>query len=138
MHMKQMNRTNPVIMDYYDWKVIEMIMDKYGIPEFEAIDRFLSLQTHEWLEDRERGMYYFNEMAIFEMWEVEMITGDVRNAPCLREDWKNLSTKAVYEKWKESGHLRDIYDRYWIYHQEALENAFHDIDHLMETGSFLY
>ncbi|WP_297053952.1 DUF3791 domain-containing protein [uncultured Dubosiella sp.] len=53
-------------------------------------------------------------------------------------DWKNLSTKAVYEKWKESGHLKDIYDRYWIYHQEALENAFHDIDHLMETGSFLY
>ncbi len=53
-------------------------------------------------------------------------------------DWKNLSTKAVYEKWKESGHLKDIYDRYWIYHQEALENAFHDIDHLMETGSFLH
>lgn len=86
MHMKQMNRTNPVIMDYYDRKVIKMIMDKYGIPEFEAIDRFLSSQTHEWLEDRECGMYYFNEMAIFEMWEVEMITGDARNAPCLRED----------------------------------------------------
>lgn len=43
-------------------------------------------ETHDWLEDSERGIYYFNEKAVFEMWEAEMITGDVQNAPCLRED----------------------------------------------------
>ena len=84
--MKQRIRTNPLILDYYDRKEVEMIMNKYGIPEFEALGRFLISETHDWLEDSERGIYYFNEKAVFEMWEAEMITGDVQNAPCLRED----------------------------------------------------
>ncbi len=36
--------------------------------------------------------------------------------------------------WKEKGLIQKIYDNYWLYHTERIENAFEDIDSLMETG----
>jgi len=31
-----------------------------------------------------------------------------------------------------------IKEKYFIYHTEAIENAFKDIDHLLKTGTHLY
>lgn len=44
------------------------------------------------------------------------------------------STGEVLREWDERGLTQEIYDGYFQYHQERLENAYDDIDCLMETG----
>ena len=41
----------------------------------------------------------------------------------------------VLREWESLGVVQAIFDNYPMYHIEALENAFADIDSLMETGS---
>ncbi len=50
---------------------------------------------------------------------------------------KNRSAGDVLREWDEKGLTREIYDGYWQYHQERIENAFDDIDCLMATGEHL-
>lgn len=50
---------------------------------------------------------------------------------------KNLSTGQVMQLWDEHHLVDEIYEGYWLYHMEALENAFADIDCLLETGKHL-
>ena len=38
------------------------------------------------------------------------------------------------KEWERNGIIKKIYDNYWIYHTERIENAYMDIDSLMETG----
>ena len=40
----------------------------------------------------------------------------------------------VLREWDAKGVTQEIYDGYWQYHQEALENAYADIDSLVATG----
>ena len=40
----------------------------------------------------------------------------------------------VLRQWDERGVTDAIYGNYFLYHQEALENAFVDIDSLVRTG----
>ena len=40
----------------------------------------------------------------------------------------------VLREWDERGVTQQIFDGYFLYHQEALENAFADIDSLVATG----
>ena len=40
----------------------------------------------------------------------------------------------VLREWDEHGVTDAIFDNYFLYHQEALENAFADIDSLVATG----
>lgn len=47
---------------------------------------------------------------------------------------KDLPTGKVMQLWDEKGITQTIYDCYFEYHQEALENAFMDIDSLIATG----
>ena len=44
------------------------------------------------------------------------------------------STGDVLREWDEHGVTQEIYDGYFQYHQERLENAFDDIDSLVATG----
>ena len=71
-------------IDYYDRQVIQSIMDKYGIGAFDAMFRFIRSQTHALLEDAENGMWSYPAYAIFDMWEVEQITGDPRDSLYVR------------------------------------------------------
>lgn len=73
-------------LDYYNKNVIKRIMDKYGIEQMEASREFLISETHAMLEDAELAMWDFSERAIFDMWEVEKITGDPRNSEYLRSE----------------------------------------------------
>ena len=47
-------------------------------------------------------------------------------------------TGDVMREWDENGITQRIYDSYDIYHCEALENAFMDIDSLIATGKHAY
>ena len=44
------------------------------------------------------------------------------------------STGEVLQEWDERGITQEIYDNYEMYHQERLENAFEDINSLLESG----
>ncbi|MCC8041926.1 MAG: DUF3791 domain-containing protein [Oscillospiraceae bacterium] len=48
--------------------------------------------------------------------------------------YKNETTGAVFKRWEEHNLLQVIYDNYWLYHTERIENAFEDIDSLIATG----
>ncbi len=48
--------------------------------------------------------------------------------------YKNINTGRIMNDWKEKCLIQMIYDNYWLYHTERIENAFEDIDSLMETG----
>ena len=47
---------------------------------------------------------------------------------------KNRDAGDVLREWDAKGVTQEIYDGYWQYHQEALENAYADIDSLVATG----
>ena len=63
-----------------------MIMEKYGMTEMEAAREFLMSETHRMLEDADMAMWEFSARAIFDMWEVEKITGNPRNSVHLRSE----------------------------------------------------
>ncbi len=52
--------------------------------------------------------------------------------------YKKRSAGDVLRDWDEKEITQKIFDSYFIYHQEALQNAYRDIDTLMETGKHLY
>lgn len=47
---------------------------------------------------------------------------------------KKRSTGEILREWDECGVTQKIYDNYWIYHTERIENAYEDIDSLVKTG----
>ena len=47
---------------------------------------------------------------------------------------KHRLSRDVLHEWNEQGVTLEIYDGYWGYHTERLENAFEDIDSLVTTG----
>lgn len=48
--------------------------------------------------------------------------------------YKNKKTREVLREWEENGITQIIYDNYWVYHTESIENAYMDIDSMLETG----
>ena len=71
-------------LDYYNRRVVQRIMEKYGMEPLDAARRFLTSKTHEMLEDAENGLLSFPDRAIFDMWEAEQITGDPRSSAYIR------------------------------------------------------
>ena len=79
-----MRRLEPEIVDYYDNEVVEMISDKYGLSQMDALKLFLCSKTHEMLENEDCGMTDFGAEAIFEIWECEKVTGDPKKSVYIR------------------------------------------------------
>lgn len=71
-------------IDYYDRKVIELIMKKYNFEQMKAFRKFVMSKTHLMLEDASYGLLSFSEYAVFDMWEAEQITGDPRESVYIR------------------------------------------------------
>lgn len=76
----------PYILSFYDEKVSQMIVEKYGIEPLSALRRFLLSKTYKMLADTELEMWDFSPFGIFDMWEAEQITGDPRNSLYLRRN----------------------------------------------------
>lgn len=74
------------ILTFYNGKVSQMIVEKYGMDSLTALRRFLYSETYRMLSDEEFEMWDFSPMGIFDMWEAEQITGDPRNSLYLRRD----------------------------------------------------
>jgi len=76
----------PEILTFYNEQVSEMIMNKYGLEQFEALRRFLNSETYRMLEDEELEMWDFSPNGIFDMWEAEQVTGTPQASLYLRRD----------------------------------------------------
>ena len=48
--------------------------------------------------------------------------------------YKHTTGDKVFKGWSEHNLVQWIYNNYWGYHTEALENAFKDIDSMIATG----
>ncbi len=48
--------------------------------------------------------------------------------------YKGTSADLVLREWDEKNLTDFVYDMYQIYHTEAIENAYMDIDSLLSTG----
>jgi hypothetical protein len=79
-----MTKTQSFTLDYYNKCVIQRIIEKYNMEPMNAARSFLTSKTHEMLEDPEYAMWELSERAIFDIWEVEQITGDPRNSIYIR------------------------------------------------------
>lgn len=79
-----MTMINPFTLDYYNKCVIKRIIEKYAFEPMEAARSFLTSETHAMLENEEFAMWEFSEQAIFDMWEVERVTGNPRNSVYIR------------------------------------------------------
>ena len=81
-----MTRIESFSLDYYNKKVIQRIIYKYGLDQMSAARAFLTSETHQMLENADMAMWEFSERAIFDMWEAERITGNPRNSVYLRSE----------------------------------------------------
>ena len=81
-----MTKISVFSLDCYNKNVIKMIMEKYGMTEMEAAREFIMSETHRMLEDADMAMWEFSARVIFDMWEVEKITGNPRNSVHLRSE----------------------------------------------------
>lgn len=52
--------------------------------------------------------------------------------------YKNRRTGEILKEWEDRGILQKIYDNYWVYHTERIENAYMDIDNLMTKGKLAW
>ena len=79
-----MKKTVYFATDYYDRKVIQLIIDKYNLDQMEATKSFIMSKTHAMLENEDYGLLAMPAYAVFDMWESERITGDPRNSVYVR------------------------------------------------------
>lgn len=78
------NRTRASILQNFDVEVSRLIADSRGVSEMDGFRLFLDSEIHRMLENNELKMWHFSPIAIFDMWENEVITGDPRNSLYLR------------------------------------------------------
>lgn len=82
-----MTNVDAKTMDFFDRQVIRMMVEKYGLSEKDALQSFLRSETYTMLADKELEIYKMSPRIVFDMWESEKVTGDVRNSQYLREDF---------------------------------------------------
>ena len=80
-----MTRVDAQKRDFYDCQVSQLIIDKYGINEREAVRSFIESETYQMLLDPELEIYKMSPHIVFDMWESERVTGDPRNSQFIRE-----------------------------------------------------
>lgn len=148
-----MKKEFPYILDYYDREITKMISQKYNFSMMDAYKKFIFSETYKMLCNIELKMWDFSCFGIFDMWEAEQITGNPRNSLYIRRDWmnkemeffiflieqyafyKNTNANVVLSKLEKYNLTNFVYDMYEIYHTEAIENAFENIDNLIEEKS---
>jgi hypothetical protein len=81
-----MRRTRASIMQNIDAEVAMKIAESRGISDMDGLRLLVRSQTHQMMEDDDLKMWHFSALALFDMWETEIATGDPRNSIYLRGD----------------------------------------------------
>lgn len=76
----------PDINHYYDTEVVGMIADKYNMTSMDALEAYLGSETYRMFNDPELKMLDIPPHGIFDMWEVERVTGNPRNSLYIGRD----------------------------------------------------
>ena len=76
----------PSILQTVDTAVSQLIAESRCIGMLDAYRMFLCSQTPQMLEDDDLKMWCFSPLALFDMWETELATGDPRDSLYLRGD----------------------------------------------------
>lgn len=71
---------------HYSKEVCRMISEKYNVDPMDALRRYLNSETHRMLLDPELEMLGIPPIGIFDMWEVEQVTGNPRNSLYIGRD----------------------------------------------------
>lgn len=79
-------RTRPSILQNFDSQVATFIAKSRDISNMEGLRLFLDSETHRLLVDDDMKLWHFSPLAVFDMWENEIATGDPRNSAYLRGD----------------------------------------------------
>ncbi|GHU43356.1 hypothetical protein FACS1894190_13760 [Spirochaetia bacterium] len=80
------NRTRASILQNLDAEVSVLVAKNRGVSEMDGLRLFLNSETHKMLEDDDLKMWYFSPLALFDMWETEIATGDPRDSVYLKGD----------------------------------------------------
>jgi len=67
-------------------QMVELIMEDRQITEMEALRMFIDSEVYQMVSDSLLNMWEFSPLAIFDMWEHEIATGDPRNSLYIRGD----------------------------------------------------
>jgi len=67
-------------------QMTSLIMEKRKISEMEALEAFLKSEVYQMISNPDLDMWGFAPLAIFDMWEHEVATGDPRNSLYIRGD----------------------------------------------------
>jgi len=120
-----------------------LIMEHLDVSAFEALETFLNSETYRMVCQPELDMWELAPLEIHSISEVMKLTNEFEFFIYLLQRYaqhKNKPAPEILKLWNETlvraeQRLTDfIMDMYFMYHQEALTNAFMDIDHLIETG----
>ncbi len=58
-------------------RVIDLIMQKDGMSDIKAVEKFYNSKTYEALSDAETGVWHLSPLTIYNMWKSEIETGDL-------------------------------------------------------------
>lgn len=75
-----MHRMNKYVINAMNKKIISEIINKYGMNPLEAIRRYIKSDTYRCVENADNEAAYMAWYGVFDLWEVEQITGDYRNS----------------------------------------------------------
>lgn len=81
-----MRRLDARTLDYFDRYVINLMIQKYGFAEMEAIRKFLESETYQMLINPGLDLYKGSPHIIFDLWVHERATGNPRNSLYIRGD----------------------------------------------------
>lgn len=80
------NLTRPSILQNIDAQVACLISHDREISDMDGLRLFVSSETHRMLDDDDLKLWYLSPLAVFDMWENEVATGDPRNSLYIRGD----------------------------------------------------
>ena len=81
-----MTKVNARTLDFFVRYITNMIVEKYGFEEMDALHRLIYSESYQMLIDSELEIYKMSPRIVFDMWESEQITGDPTNSLYLRGD----------------------------------------------------
>ena len=76
--------TDPELLVDYNEEIVPLIAEKYEMTYEDALTAFWNSETYKMLLKPELAMWEFSVLAVFDMWEVEQVTGEPRNSVYLR------------------------------------------------------
>jgi hypothetical protein len=75
-----MKNTDSETLFFYDNWLIPLISEKEGMNEEIALKKFIFSETYKMLADADNKLYWESPLVIWDLYQVEIATGDPRNS----------------------------------------------------------